>query len=112
MKSKLIKLSIVSALFGGVAVSAQADNGTQYLLDREAQAILRSAESAEARRVPAFTRIDRGLTVYADAGKSGAMTRHDETRTRVLSLHTKAGDRGKVTAGHGLAPNLHRITRR
>tara|TARA_R110002096_G_scaffold147671_19_gene307748 strand:+ start:13868 stop:14212 length:345 start_codon:yes stop_codon:yes gene_type:complete len=114
MKLNLIKLTVVSAVLGGfTAQSAQADDlATQYMLDREAQSILRSSESAEARRIPAFVRIDKGLTVYSQESHSDAMSRHDETRSRVFALHSICGKPAKLIAGHGLAPNLHRITRR
>ncbi len=113
MKSNPNKLSVVSAVFAGLfTLTAQADDlGTDYLLDLEAKSILQTPKPAESRRLPAFTRISRGLAVHRREG-SGVMHRRDEMTSNVMALHVICAPGGKLRAGHGLAPNLHRITRR
>ncbi len=113
MKLNLPTLIAVSALIGGFfTLSANADDvGTSYLLDREAQSIMSDDKPANERRVPAFVRIDHGLSVHSQAGRNEAMARHDEMSTRVLAFHTVLGRPAKLVAGHGLAPNLHKIAK-
>jgi hypothetical protein len=90
-------------------LGAEEKKGTSYRLEGQPTS---SRRPLEERRVPAFQRIEHGLTPYVYEGK--VMQRHDEVSSNVMSVHVLAsgGKTARLRAGHSLAPHVDRITRR
>lgn len=105
------KLAMLAGIVLAAGQAAQAEDLT-YRLRRD---IREASEStpAEARRLPAFVRIEAGLTPYLFEARNAALHRHDEITSHVLAVHTRriAGQLA-FYPGHALAPDFARIVSR
>ena len=104
---------IAAAVLATTAIATQntqaEDLGIDFLQDLNK--IQRTTPGNE-KRLPATERVRRGLNVNRLAHRNRAMSRRDEMTSNVMSLHFICSPGSKLRAGHGLAPNLHKIVRR
>lgn len=105
------KLAIAAAILFTASQAAQAEDLT-FRLRRDIR-VTSDSTPAEARRLPAFVRIENGLTPYLFEARNASLYRHDEITSHVLAVHTRrfAGQLA-LYPGHSLAPDLARIVSR
>ncbi len=102
---------LAAAALSLLTVSASANDKKGVVVELDSRGVPVSRQPLEERRIPAFQRIEKGLTPYHYEGR--VSLRHDEISSNVLSVHVLAsgGKSSRLRAGHSLAPNLHRIAR-
>ncbi len=109
MKSSLF-ISALSILVAACFAPASALGQEFKIQFRIPSADDQSVRPVEGRRIPASQRLRNGQTPYIHEGSNGAVRRHDEVSSNVMSLHfIRKRDKITLRAGHSLAPNLTRI---